>query len=767
VSTLRPRLSLSIIVLVTLVLSGVSRWAQGRDVHLPGASSWITTDPDSLYQMRRVDRALSGGLPVAAYDDYLNYPEGSAIPWPPYYTWVAAGLVGPFAPSERAERRAFIEESVGSLALCFGVLATAVACAAGFLLAGRPGALVAGSYQALCQIAIAYSKLGNGDHHSFVTFVSGCLLLLLTWVLLRERLNARGPAIRWGALAGALVGLLLGAWVGAMLYVVQIELVLAWLILRQSRERRAGLASFGLALHAAAVLVLAPAVLASPWKEIEPWMVVNLSWFHPVFLALGGAVFLPLCFLDSRPRALRLYPWLVGSALALLVAFFALADIPMARALREGFAWAGKTNEFMAGIQESRSLFAAGADPSASEDLGLGLWALPVAWLAAAWQCFRRGRLALLPWVVSVPLLWLQAAQQARFAEALVLPMAVLLGWGASRIFERAGPAPLASLTLPLRRLPPVAAALVAIALVGLCHAGSSARSLGRLASGRSTSEVSESPATLAVRRMATWLAQHSESPPGYCVLANWSHGHTLEWAADRPTVATNFGSYVGEDSLRDPARFFMSEDPAAAELLLERRRARYVLVTSELPDNLNSMIALSAPEVRSRWVNPAAEGQVQPAWFRTLGARLMFDGAVFLDDAEPSLDFLRLVNVSALQDPSRRLRTPTDVSPAAWLWERVRGARVEAYSKPGTELRVWLDVEFPRARRLVQWRGLAVADADGRAVLRVPYATTGGQGEGRVRRGNWRCGIADGQLQLDEGAVQSGARVLVHGTPP
>ena len=31
-------------------------------------------------------------------------------------------------------------------------------------------------------------------------------------------------------------------------------------------------------------------VLASPWTEQQPWMVVNLSWFHLVVLVVGGLV---------------------------------------------------------------------------------------------------------------------------------------------------------------------------------------------------------------------------------------------------------------------------------------------------------------------------------------------------------------------------------------------------------------------------------------------------------------------------------------------
>jgi len=765
-----PQLPLLAILLLTVVLSGLSRCAQSRAVHLAGAPGWITTDPDSHYHMRRVDRALVEGLPVAAEDDFLDFPNGSAIPWPPYATYVAWGLLSPFAPDEASARRAFVEEGVASLALVFGLLTTLVASLAGAALAGRAGAVVAGSYHALCAASIVYSRLGNGDHHSLVSFLSGAILLVVGAGFARGALEERGTALRWGIAAGALVGILLGTWVGGMMLLVALELALGWLVLRQHRDGRAGLAAYGLAFHLAALATLAPAVLASPWKETQPWMLVNLSWFHFAFLLAGAAVFAPLPFL--RGKATRAWPWIIAALLLVVGVTIATAELSLARSVREGFAWASRTNEFMAGIRESRSLFASGAEPGASELLGYPFWLLPLAWGAAAWRAFGRGELGLLPWVVATPLVLLQAVQQARFAEGLVLPMAVLLGWGAGVLFEREGEGSLARAARALRRLPPLATGTGAVLLVALCHASSSVDSLQGLARPAPRPVEQEGPTRIAVRQALEWLREHSPAPsreggpPDYGVLANWSHGHAIEWAAERPSIATNFGSYVGEEGFRFPARFFLSEDPREARELLAARRVRYVLATSQLPDHLNAMIAQAAPERRARWVDPAVEGKVEPAWFRTMGARLMFDGAVFLQDQESHLGFLRLVYVSPIPDPARRLRAPTDVAPAAWIWERVEGAQVEAWGTPGTMLRISVDVHYPGVGKLLRWRGSAVADERGRAMVRVPYATRGGGGGQRPPRARWRFGNFDGELELSDAAARDGARILVHGSP-
>jgi hypothetical protein len=222
-----------------------------------------------------------------------------------------------------------------------------------------------------------------------------------------------------------------------------------------------------------------------------------------------------------------------------------------------------------------------------------------------------------------------------------------------------------------------------------------------------------------------------------------------------------------------------MSEDPDEARALLEARDVRWVLVPSDLPNMLNRMIDVVAPDRRERYAAPPDErGMRSPrtAWFRTMGARIMFDGEVVYPmgappDAPPwsQLDFLRLVYAAPQPDPARRLRSPADVSPAAWLWERVPGAVLEARGSPGEVLELSIPVRYPKARRELTWRGRARAGADGIARLRVPYATVAPAGGAANRDGwvspgaaRWSFGPATGPLAIPEAAVLEGATVRV-----
>jgi hypothetical protein len=263
------------------------------------------------------------------------------------------------------------------------------------------------------------------------------------------------------------------------------------------------------------------------------------------------------------------------------------------------------------------------------------------------------------------------------------------------------------------------------------------------------------------MRMACEWLRRNAPREPEQAVLAMWTFGHAIEWAGF-PSVATNFGSYVGEGGFRAAPRFLMSEDPDAADTLLAERRARWVLIDSSLPATLNTLIPLGAPELRERYVTPGSEhgGGVKPEWCLTLGARLMFDGGVCgpLGAGARPLDRLRLVWVSPLRDPERTLRSPNDFAPAAWLWERVAGAVVEARGEPGDELALELRVRFPRANRELTWSDRTRAGADGIARLRVPYATDVPNGEGRVDgEARWSFGRHRGSVAIPERAVGGG----------
>ena len=389
-----------IIGLVVLVAVAALSWGAREINHIrieDSPTRWVSMDHDGLYQTRRVERALRDGLPVAESDPYLNYPHGARIPhWPPYYTLVLRSVLGPFAPDDPEARRHWLEMRVASMPLLFGVVTSLLAAAGGGLVAGSGGAAAAGIYHALCTGSILYSRIGNGDLHAWVSMLGGASLLLLSAALAGSLLDRRRASTLLGLLLGAISGLMLGSWVGALVYIVEVQLVLGVVLVLHTRHSRAGLPAFGVAFHVAAALAVLPAVLSSPWEGEAPSIVIGLYWVHLAFLLTGALVFVPLLYLREG-RTLRAYPWLAAGSLALVGGLFLLSD----PGVRGALSWIGRTDPFMAQVSESRPLLGPGTGWAAVEQLGWGVGFLPIVWVLALGSLFRGGSLALLPWVVA------------------------------------------------------------------------------------------------------------------------------------------------------------------------------------------------------------------------------------------------------------------------------------------------------------------------------------------------------------------------------
>lgn len=719
---------------------------------------WYSIDPDGLYHTRRVARALDEGLPAAGEDPYLNWPAGGPIPWPPYYDTLLAAVLGPFAPAEPLERFRWLEQRVASLPRLFGIGAALVAALLARHLVGRETsprardacAVLAGLYAACGWGAVNYSRLGTGDHHAFVGLCTALLFAGVTWAAESELGRARRAA-GLGVLCGAFVALLLGSWVASAAWIALVQLALGWLLARRARAELPGVASFGFALHAAALALLLPAVLASPWRAQFPWMVVNLSWFHVTWLGLGALVFVPPLLLGRSSlamgtRAARLYPWGVGIALAVLAGALWLSDSPPARGVAEGVAWVSRADSFMDSVRESEPLI--GARAARGElflALGFGLVLAPLAWWAVARRAWR-GEDAWALWTLVAPVLTAQALAQKRFSDVAVLPLAVLLGWGSARL---------------LARLPRFAALPLALA-AGLALQGAS---VSKLVSGKDRVRPGAggpNDAMLGERTALEWIRFHGSGREG-AVLAHWDRGHFVEWVANRPSVATNFGSYVGVESYQAPARFFLADDLAAAEALLVERDVEYVYAPVSLPVYTPSMCRIaSLPQA----AYVGGDGRPTALWRTTPMARLVSDGYAPLApgdaDAVGPLEYLRLVHVATRSNPGYKDARTGRPRPAAFVWQRVDGARLVATGRNGQKLEVEIELAYLAADYSLVWRASAEVGGDGRALLRVPYATDDSNGDARVVRAAWRLGERTGALALSERAVLEGGAVRI-----
>ncbi|MEM9380053.1 MAG: hypothetical protein AAGB93_08885 [Planctomycetota bacterium] len=756
------------------------------DVAEPGAAApsetWGSYDHDTLYHARRVERAVRNGGWVTAYDRLINHPHpeeslGAPIPWPPAYDLLLAGIARgglPDAsvlfegPSEGTDatlplpERARIERIVATVPIVCGTLTALLAAllAAGLARRLAPGAsalvgpcaaLVAGLTVAAAFGHVRYSHLGNGDHHAFVSLLHLALLGLTSSALTRERIQQPLKSATRGAAAGVVAGLLLTTWTASILWIALVELALVVRLLAPfprvdgapGREAARGLPLFATSFHKAAILVVVPGVIESPYASLEPLGLTELSWFHLIWLAALWLVFAPYALAPriavQRPLVMLL------PAIALLGLVLATTDLP--RHLAEAFSWAGATNVFMASINESRPLLGEGGSVAALVKwAGAAVVLGPVLALAALRLVPRAPEL--LPWVTTLPVVLVLAALQRRFSEAAAAPLAVLLaalvaGWFVSRLgSERA--------TRPAAR----AAVLLGLAVASVgAHPWTLRNTWSRLRIRTETGErfVTSTPTARRQRALAELLHDIGRDPGARGgVLAEWDLGHAIEWRAGRPTIATNFGLYVGLESFLEPWRVFAETDADRAEQRLVARDVGSILVDGTTAARQATLAAaLDAPEL------------IGPAWAGTMAARMT--GAA---GAEPPPGFLRLVR--SVPDPGH---PGSDLR----VYHVVPGARLTA---EGEVLSVVATLEVGAGSdfdaRPLTWRSTvrSSSGAPGSLVLRCPYAPPGAEGTsapapsgvGKVRVASLEA-FLDGEpvpLEFPAEAVDQGAAVPV-----
>jgi len=621
------------------------RWARAAATLQPdGASAeapaWLIDDPDAAYHLRRIEVALVAGT-TPSEDRFLSFPNGSPVPWPPFFDGLlamnnrlATGKPGAMGLTDTYE--ADLEARAAGTPPILGFLATlAVALAAGFFVRRcRPnpecmtrgyvvgptaGAALAALIYATSPIAVWYADAGRIDHHVFVALLLALHFAMIAQVFAGGHFESvRSPshersldATLGGLTAGLLAGFALLTWLPSAIFVGLAGLTF-WMAAcgrcteRVADARRAGMLYF----MAAGLVTLVPAWL-SPWNAVQPWSLVNLTRGVPLALFVASIALALPCMLpglctnvperNSRQR-------LIGFAIPPLVALLAFVLLPgFSAGVQEGLAWATRGNLFMDVVAESRPLVEVGSGSLLRGILIDHGWAgvavpIVVIWLAFAVRTSMdptRGgprpesRFYLL---INLVVFAYLAIEQRRFGNSLAVPLAVgigcICGFAVGRIEN--------CYTQTLR--------MKAIAMGGLLL--SCALAFGAFSGGRALAhpDAAALEDTRAWRHEIVaglrWMRDHTPSPgvwniaeaeQSYCVLSSWAMGHLVEYHARRPIVATNFGSFVGEENFQASASALLKRNPEVFLDDLEALGADYVVVTPRMASDFASQARIAA----------------------------------------------------------------------------------------------------------------------------------------------------------------------------
>jgi hypothetical protein len=668
--------------------------AIGLEQTFPGGGEVVLAFDDAQYHARRAWYSFLHFPDVLRFDAYLDFPKGAAVPWPPLYDLALAGAARVFGDTASA-----FEHTLAWVPVALGSATSVLVFVGARQVASVATAAGAGVLYAWLPVAIAYSRVGNPDHHAAVSFLAAGLLAS-SLAFFRPRAS---PARVWGAQASLVVFrmAMLLSWHGSLLYLVLTEAALVGAAVLGGRRQHLHALCAGELLCAAGIAPFAAAGASDVAGSLSP---IELSLLHPALLVLFAWVAGAASLLERRrPGA----PWQRKLLRAL-----ALGGVPAALAFvlpaaREGLAWAwgyaGREELWIAANFEAQPLFHGGVE-RAIEDFGYAAFALPLLPLAALGLAraaeLRESAFVLAVWCA---LLCVVNFSNARYGNDFAAPASIAAAVGIAQV-ARALHARLPRLAVSAVAvllggvlLAPVAPTRLARARHSLRHLfGSSAAAKANLAPGL-TRSIHEFAKRVRVATPETGGFDDLGSPPEYGVLCLPTMGFAVEYSARRPSPSDNFGPYLGPPGLELTSAFFTATDEQQAFAIAQQLRARYVVTTVfDRPQREMMIYRLHALDGTGR------RGQPPLTHFRLV-----------VDD--PAIG----VPLGSLSGITRRpVRNPFK------LFEVVAGAVLEVAATPGSEVTARIEIETSTRRRF-DYRVETSADEHGMARLRVPYSTS------------------------------------------
>lgn len=719
-----------VIALVAIAACAFALRSVGLEHVFPAPGVVVFENGDGPYHARLAHYAFSSFPRALTFDSYLAGPLGGAVPWPPGFDLVIAAAA-------RMTGAVAIDRVLAWSGPVLGTLAVFAVYAAARTLATAPLALVASMLYAGFGVTVAYSIVGGGDHHCWVGLLGAVWLALALWF-------SSPRASGW--LAGLALGLaavralLLLSWSGSLLYVAIADGSLLLVCAATGDERRLRLLGIGALVSAALV---APVVWSFGEISGGAFSTIMLSNLHLTIVASLGVLALAAS-VDARIRPDASSPRRLA---ALVVAGIAIVAVlvsigPIREQLLPALRFMTLNDAAGAGTVEQLPLFPLfGRKPLFPATVYYGAWvyALPVAPVFPLFAARDRSRsvpaLVLALWTTPFTVL---AVTQVRYGNDVGAAAAVCfaLGLGAivGRLRPRIGEAGAYAAVFGL------AIALIVPSVRDLLSNVAPTIEFLRIGGARGDTMIADSRGTLAkfaqqVRAVTPETAGFDGAgQPEYGIVSDPNIGHSLRWYARRPVAADNFWDKFPTWDLASGLLLLTSEDEAVEHA--RALRARYVVT---MPSQM-----------------PAG----------SLGQRL-HTGDGRAGEGRPRLERLRLVTEGPrggvpLLKPYG-MRVAPGVQPYK-LFEIVAGAVLVARVTPGTKVEAEVAVDTPTGRRF-PYRAQAVADANGVARLRVPYAS---ETTAPVHpSGPWRVRVGDGperSVTVTDADVESGAIVSVPG---
>jgi dolichyl-phosphooligosaccharide-protein glycotransferase len=774
-----PRAGLDALMLPAVLLIGLAVRLLPLTYCISG-NSVLFSEFDPYYHMRRIVYTIDHFPFANSFDSYVNYPHGFGISWPPLFDLIAATLsliAGLGNPA-----RFTIELVSAAVPVLLGVLSIVLLYYIVKDALGKNAALIAAFFMAVLPAAIFRTAFAFTDHHALEIFMSLAMYLCFTRAITIAReeklslsnIGGSRKALLYSALAGLGIAGMIFSWDGAPIF---ISVLLAYAFVQYaydaySRRDSEYLSIVGAASALVSVALVTPLIMAGPAGQDFTISALYLSWFQIIYLIVVALFFVVMGGLTRLFSGLKA-PWfsavltaILGVILLAAAASFALPQF--SEAIDAGIKFLMGYGDVNTTIVEVDPLFINNGELSVdipwayfSTGGALAIIGFGIYLFNRRWRSLRNAEIFLLVWTLIIIALGLM---QKRFVYVLAVNVAVFAGYaiyealalagffGTVDVQKKASRAREGSITPPV-----VAVGIVAVVLL--------IPLLGNAVSMSSSPE----PYTLDWNEACQWVSGNTPKTsysysadngthPEYGIMSWWDYGNFILYKAERPAIANNF-----QTGIADAAKFFIAQDEASANAIMDECSAKYVMLDYRLGSpwaGVTYGIFENMPYLAGDDVDSYHMSYLMPVQY---GSKRMLDGS----DKYYNSMYSRLFNGDGLGGRDQigynssgleryRLVYETQGGDPVKVFEYVKGAAINGTAAPGTKLELSLRVTTPSGAKV--YHGSATADAKGTYSFLVPYPTSGTVGV--IKTGpayTVTSGASTVEVQVPESAIDNG----------
>ncbi len=755
---------------------------------------------DPYYHMRRIVYTVQHFPSVNSFDSYVNYPYGYVVGWPPLFDIIAATfslIVGLGSPS-----RFTIEIASSIVPMIMGLLSIVAAYYLVKDAINERAALLVSLFMAIMLGSVYTQVFAYVGHH--VLEVLGALVLYL--LFMRGVSNAHGEKmsfsnlldhkkpLAYAALAGVAMAALIFSWDGAVVY---IGVIAAYAFMQYAydaftKERSEYLTAVGAVASAVAFVIVTPFAVFSGAGRSFTFSFVYLSWFHIIFLLSMALFFVVLGALYKATLA-RKYPWYISMIAVIVLIIAAIAGIwlelpGLFNTLMDGVQFLTGGSSVLSAIQEIEPLFYSGGQLSmdvpwtyfstAGLMAILGLFTFVAVKLTD--KKLTNAEIFLLVWTVIVLIL---GVMQQRFVYLLAASVAIFAGYFVYQAFELSGLFNVLGLEkVPAGRkgqsakgksssaaviTPPMVAVLI-VAALALSPIIWTTISYNLSNPYYYTTDWNEACQWVNAHTPVTSYAYSADqgTHPEYGIMSWWDYGNYILYEAERPAVANNF-----QTGVVDSANFFIAQDEASADAIMDKLNARYVMLDDRqgsswagVPDgifeNMPNLAGDDSDSYHMSYVMPVPDGSDRvldgsDKYYNTIYSRLFNgDGLGGMDPLgidQSGLGHYRLLYETQGIDPVK-------------VFQYVKGATINGTASPGAIVDISLNVSTPDGNET--YYSTTTSDTGGAYSFTVPYPTSGLSGV--VQTGpayTISSGTSSISVQVSEEATDNGETVNAGGS--